>query len=253
MPAERIAIDRAATSRYGITVTEIPVAAKEDKPHEVGNFERLMGLAVALLIAALGYCVWLVAQAQNVADLSCPTEGPGQVAPRDLKTVFQKSIDGSYPLKISEEEINAYLAKTLSMKQGGACQGFVSLEKVLVRLEEGRAEVVMVRKFFGRPMTISMWVKVEQVENDRGEIDSQVHMEGGPMRWTPFINQGGRFGRLSVPQGFLHLVRASYEQLAACYREELHLGFEEMSRIRMEEGALILDPRFTQGSDTFGF
>ena len=249
----RIAIDRAATSRYGITVTEKPDAAKEDKPHEAGNFERLMGLAVVLLIAALGYCVWQVAQAQNLADLTVATEAPGQVTPRDLKTVFQKSIDGSYPLKISEEEINAYLAKTLSMKQGGACQGFASLEKVLVRLEEGRAEVIMVRKFFGRPMTVSMWVKVEQVENDRGEIDSQVHMEGGPMRWAPFINQGGRFGRLSVPQGFLHLVRASYENLAACYREELHLGFEEMSRIRMEEGALILDPRFTQGSDTFGF
>lgn len=249
----RIAIDRADTSRYAIAVSEKPAAAKERKPHEVSNFERLVGLGVALLIAALGYCVWLVFQAQNVADLAVAKEGSGQVTPRDLKMVFQKSIDGSYPLKISEEEINAYLEKTLSMKQGGACQSFVSLEKVLVRLEEGRAEVVMVRNFFGRPMTISMWVKVEQVENDRGEIDSQVHMEGGPMRWTPFINLGGRFGRLSVPQGFLHLVRASYEQLAACYREELHLGFEEMSRIRMEEGALILDPRFTRESDTFGF
>ena len=56
-----------------------------------------------------------------------------------------------------------------------------------------------------------------------------------------------------MPQGFIHLIRPAYEALAAQYAEEIHLGFESMSRIKIEDNALVLDPRFHQGSETFGF
>jgi len=48
-------------------------------------------------------------------------------------------------------------------------------------------------------------------------------------------------------------VRSSFEALAAQYPEELRLGFEEMVRIRMEDGALVLDPRHQPSSSTLGF
>ncbi len=46
-----------------------------------------------------------------------------------------------------------------------------------------------------------------------------------------------------VPQGFLLLVMPAYENLAALFREELHLAFEEMARIKIERHRLVLDPR----------
>jgi hypothetical protein len=39
-----------------------------------------------------------------------------------------------------------------------------------------------------------------------------------------------------------------FEKLAKIYEKELHLGFEEMSRIRLEKGKLVLDPRADGGS-----
>ena len=53
---------------------------------------------------------------------------------------------------------------------------------------------------------------------------------------------GGRFGRLPVPQGFLLLVMPSFGKLAAVLAPEGDL-VQEMARIRIEDGRLILDPR----------
>jgi hypothetical protein len=55
-----------------------------------------------------------------------------------------------------------------------------------------------------------------------------------------------------VPQGFLMLVVPAYEQLAGIYQEEIHLAFEEMSRIRIEPNRLVLDPR-PDGNSTESF
>jgi len=39
------------------------------------------------------------------------------------------------------------------------------------------------------------------------------------------------------------LVLPSFKKLAAVYAKELELGFEEMSRITLSDGKLVLDPR----------
>ena len=59
--------------------------------------------------------------------------------------------------------------------------------------------------------------------------------------------RGGRFGKLVVPQGFLLLVMPAYEKLVPLFREEIHLGFEEMARIKIEKNRLVLDPREPSG------
>lgn len=243
-----IRIDQSARKRYHLAVSDQPKVETEAPVHEAGCMERIVALAVVLLIASLGYAVYLVFQPQNLSDLKSDA-----VEARDLKSVFSQSIEGSYPLTITEDEINAYFAKTLALKQGGACSGFVQLEKVLVRLEKDRAEIIMVRRVCGHPFTLSTWVSFEQTENEQGEIKTIVNFTGGPLALAPGINRGGRFGKLVVPQGFVLMIRPGYEALAAQYTEEIRLGFEEMSRIRIEENALILDPRFHQNSDSFGF
>jgi len=224
-------------------VTEEPHQSEKSPEREAGCMERLVALSVVLLISGLAYALFLIFSPQHMKDIAV-SDQPA----RDLKTVFKKSIEGSYELTISEEEINTYIAQTLAMQQKGLCEKFASLEKVLVRLEKDRAEVTMVRKVAGLDLTISMWCKVSQTENERGEIQTHVDFDGGPG-----IARGGRFGKLVVPQGFLLLVRSSFEALAAQYPEELRLGFEEMVRIRMEDGALVLDPRHQPSSSALGF
>ena len=211
---------------------------------------RMTYLAVVLLIGILGYAVFLVTLAQNTEDIgvSAPTE-----TERDLKTVLQKSIEGAYDVRISEEELNAYLARTLAAKQGGIFAGQATIEKVLVRIEQDQAELVMVRKLWGHDFTVSMWLKVNQMENDGGVVNTTVDFDGGPMPVFSFVKRGGRFGKLLVPQGFVRFILPAYKTLAAQYPDEIHLAFEEMARIRMEDGVLILDPRNHQESDSFGF
>jgi hypothetical protein len=69
-------------------------------------------------------------------------------------------------------------------------------------------------------------------------------MHGGPYHpYLPFPKCGGRFGQLPVPQGFLLLVMPAFNHLAKAFPEELHLGFEEITRIKIEDERLTLDPR----------
>jgi hypothetical protein len=222
-------------------------------PKRYNRVERVLVFAVVMFIAALGYALLLIFQPQNLSDIGMGEDPAHPVKARDLPQVFSKALEGSYLLLITEEEINAYLEKTLAARQGGALAGVVTLEKVLVRLENERAEIIMVRKCAGRILTTSMWVMIEQTEDDQGTVETHIDPTGGPMGLLPFMDRGGRFGRLVVPQGFLHLVQSSFARLAGLYPEEIRLGLEEMARIRIEEGALVLDPRHDQGADVMDF
>jgi hypothetical protein len=95
-----------------------------------------------------------------------------------------------------------------------------------------------------------MYLMVEQEELPDGTIKPYLHLHGGRyLERLPRPTRGGRFGRVVVPQGFLHLVLDSFKQVAALYEEELRLAFEEMARIRIEENGLMLEPR----PDSLGF
>ena len=74
---------------------------------------------------------------------------------------------------------------------------------------------------------------------------------GGPYhKFLPFPKCGGRFGQLPVPQGFLLLVMPSFDNLAKAFPDEIRLGFAEMTRIKIEDERLILDPRVPTRSVT---
>jgi len=95
----------------------------------------------------------------------------------------------------------------------------------------------------GKPFTVSMYLKVEQIQGLKG-VETKLLMHGGPyLDNLPRPPRGGRFGQLVVPQGFLLLVMPSYQKLAELFSSEIHLGFEEMARIRIEKNRLVLDPR----------
>jgi hypothetical protein len=214
---------------------------------------KLVTLVALAGVAGLGVAVFFMARPQDLSDIKGIA---GTSKPRDLRAVLQSAVDRGYEVTLTEEEINLYLKQTLLAKQGGMLEKAVTFDGVRVRLEEGRAEIIMQRSVMGQPLTLSMFVRVEQTLNMKGTTQTTVMRDGGPflpqVPRTERIVKGGRFGQLVVPQGFLLLVLPAYEKLAALYQKELELGFEEMSRITMSDGKLVLDPRPDGGAELPG-
>lgn len=241
------------------------MAAKKDeeKPAKAsgGCLGRLVVLVVFLGLAGLGAAAFFVAQPQDLDDLE--GRGPAAIgkAGRNLRAVLRNSLKDGYELSLSEEEINLHLRNTLEARQGGLLAKFVSLDEVAVRLEADRAEIIQVRSVMGRPLTLSMFVRVVQTELPTGTVRTEIIPNGGPYHEKvnrPMI--GGRYGRLPVPEGFLLLVLPSFEKLAAVYRDAESSSpvrevdfIEEMLRIRIEDGRLVLDPRGPTGAMPGGF
>lgn len=216
--------------------------SKETKPGG-GCFRKLIVLVVLLGTIGIGVGCFFIAQCQDLSDIG----GYGPVAKatpvRDLKVVLKNSIDRGYSVTLTETEINQWLGRTLQTKQGGLLAGKVSLERLWVRLDEGFAEIIMERRFMGKSFTVSMFLKIEQIQGPSAAM-TEVHLQGGPYHEKlPFPNRGGRFGKLIVPQGFLLLVLPSFKKLPDLFHEEIDLAFKEMSRIKIEKNRLVLDPK----------
>lgn len=221
----------------------------EEKPKPKSGGGCVVKLVVLFLLvagSALGTAVFFISQPQDLSDVG----GYGPAAPatsRDLRVVLKNSIDRGYAVTLTESEINQWLGRTLTAKQGGVLAGQVSLERLWVRLLDGHAELIMERRIAGRPFTVSMFLTVEQIQGPRG-VETEIHLHGGPYhKDLPRPPRGGRFGRLVVPQGFLILVKPAYEKLVPLFQEEIRLGFEEMARIRIEKNRLVLDPTEPSG------
>ncbi|MGJ8632780.1 MAG: hypothetical protein ACSHX7_02590 [Luteolibacter sp.] len=209
-----------------------------------GCFGKLVGLFVFLLVAGLGVSAFFVSQPQDLTDVegnSTVTAVP--VSPqRDLSEVLKKSLSGRYTVTLQEKEINEWLAREVELKQGGELGRFVTLKKVLVRLETGVAEVIIVREIAGRDFTTSMFLQVQKKQVD-SEIATSVELHGGSFHEAvPVPPRGGRFGQLTVPQGFLRLVLDDFSKLAEVLDEEVKIGFKTMADLKIEEGRLVLDP-----------
>lgn len=208
-----------------------------------GCLGKLVVLILLISAGGLGAALFFIAKPQDLSDIG--GYGPGaQNAPiRDMRVVLKASLDRGHIVNLTETELNQWLKRTLAPKQGGPLASQVSLDRVWVRLHDGYAEVIMERTLMGKPFTTSMFLRVEQLQGLKG-VETRIHLDGGPFHANlPKPPRGGRFGSLVVPQGFLILVMPAYEKLAALFQEEKRLGFEEMARIRIEKGKLVLNPR----------
>ena len=226
---------------------------KQEKPRG-SCLGKLVALVSFAGVAGLGAAVFFISQPQDLSDLkgTGPATALNGARARDLKEVLKNAVDRSYPLTLTEEEINLYLKLSLAAKQGGLLEESVKIEGVRVRLEEGRAEIIIERSVMGRPVTVSMYVRIVQEIDVQGRTKTLVMRDGGQyfpqLQRSERLVKGGRFGKLVVPQGFLILVLPSYQKLAKAYAYELEQGFQEMSRITLADGKLILDPRADGGS-----
>lgn len=227
---------------------------KQEKPRG-SCLGKLVSLLTFAGVAGLGAAVFFVAKPQDLSDIKGrgPAAGLHGGKARNLKAVIDNAVQRGYPLTLTEEDINLYLKETLVAKQEGRAAESVKIEGVWVRLEDDLAELVIERSIKGRPCTVSMYFRVVQELDVQGRTVTSVERHGGPLvpalPRLAWLTKGGRFGSLPVSQGYLRLlVLSSYEKLAKVYEHELHMAFEEMSRIRIEEGKLVLDPRAGGGS-----
>jgi len=221
------------------------MANKDDEEKKGGCFSKLLGILIFLVFAGVGVAFFFISKPQGLSDIGGYNEVAARPVspPRDLKTVLQKSIEGGYSVTISEKEINEMLAGELEAKQGGMLAEWVSIKRVLVRLREDVAEVVVVRDVEGYPLTTSIFLQVEQNESQKG-IMTQVHLHGGEFHeMLPVPPRGGRFGQLTVPQGFLVLLMPDFRKIAQVFEDEIELGFQSMGRIKIQNKRLMLDPK----------
>jgi hypothetical protein len=208
-----------------------------------GCFSKLLMLILLAAAGGLAAAVFYATQPQDLTDIGGYGPNAKPLPERDMKVVLRNAIDRGYAVTLSEAEVNQWLGRTLATKQGGVLASQISLDRVWVRFEDSRAEVIMERRFMGKPFTVSMFLQVTRMENLKGTT-TEVELHGGPYH-PDFPNppRGGRFGKLTIPQGFLLLVTPAYKNLAAVFPDEIRMAFSEMSRIKIEKGNIILDPR----------
>jgi hypothetical protein len=216
-----------------------------------GCFSKLLFLILFGMTAALGTAVYFAVQPQDLTDLGGYSL-VSKIAPvRDVKLILKNAVDKAatnrgYSVTFSEADLNDWLARTVVAKQGGLLGAGITLDRVWVRLEEGRAELIMARTIMGRPFTVSMYLQVEKMEDGIGPYLS-IQPDGGPYHKDfPRPPRGGRFGKLVVPQGFLYLLRPAYQKLGALFPEESEL-FARMSKVKIEKGSLTVDSRESLG------
>ena len=216
---------------------------EEEKP-KGGCLGKLFGLIVFLVIVGLGAAFFFISQPQDLSDLggNAPMATTPASPPRDIEAVLKKSIEGDYSVVLTEKELNEWLGRELKLKQTGELAEWVSMKRVWVRLREDVAEIIIEREISGKPFTTSMFLKIEQIESAEG-ITTQIHLHGGGFHdFVPFPTRGGRFGQLTVPQGFLIMVMPEFQKIASLFEREIDLGFQQMARIKIKDKKIELDP-----------
>ncbi|MGA0845206.1 MAG: hypothetical protein ACO3RV_01580 [Luteolibacter sp.] len=220
------------------------MATTSDK-QTTGCFSLALRVWVFLFLASLATAIVFTAIPQDLSEVDgrLSESARENSKPRDLDAVIRASLRMGHPIKLSESEINRWLAATLRPKQNGLLAKRISLDAVYVKLDDALAEIIIERSVMGRPFTTSMFIQIEQTQASSG-AQTMIHRHGGRYHEAiPMPLRGGRIGRLIVPQGFVSLTIPAFTQLAEAYQEEIDLAMKSMSVIRIEQDALILEPQ----------
>ena len=152
---------------------------------------------------------------------------------RNLGTVLENAAKNKHGVRITEEEINNYIRRTLKFEQEGWFKSFVIARGVWVRLEEDVIEVIIEREVWGKRHTISMLLQVEQSMQDDGGINTSLRREKG------------KWGRTRVLNGFVLLTNSSFKALQEAYAEETERVWNMFSgrfQIKVSDGVMELSP-----------
>lgn len=207
-----------------------------------------------LVLGILGVMVAFVYFGWQTKDLS-GIEGRSEVVQArenklpvtstDLVEKIKNGYTGDYEVRITEAELNRYIASKVTMTQGGFMKGFATVKGIYVELKKGEMEIFIEREIaqYGEAgeaktdvfkpfdQTVSMRLKISTVDLE----------EGGTQKTVDF--PGGSIGNSPAPGMFVKLVKDSYDQLKDHFATEIDLGYDRITSITIEDGYLVLDPR----------
>ena len=191
----------------------------------------LVGL---IIVGTLGY---LSFDPQDLSDVEGyePDSSRLPVGGRDLGAVLKDAEKNKREVRITEEELNKYLRRTLKFEQGGWFKSFVTARGAWIKLEEAGIEVIIEREIasWGRRHTVSMLLEIEQTVREDGGIDTT----GLKRKW-------GKWGRSKVINGFVVLTQPSFRALKEAYAEEIKRFWRMLGsfQIKISDGEIKLSP-----------
>ena len=92
--------------------------SKKKKPGG-GCLGKLLMLIILLGGVSIGVACFFIAQEQDLTDIGGSGPATKAIPIRDLKVVLQNSLERSYPVTLTETELNQWLGRNLTTKQGG--------------------------------------------------------------------------------------------------------------------------------------
>jgi len=224
--------------------------SKATAPRKGGG--KIKFLFILLILGILGGMVAYVYFAWQNKDLSGIAGRDKIIAKNtasaeiDVFKKLQNAYNGNYVVTLTEEEINLYIAKRLSMKQDGPLKGFSKIKGVYVDLTPNMMEVFIEREIaqygedgvpkteYIKPFdhTISMKFKIYTKENTN---------DSGTTNIVEF--PGGTIGKSPAPGMFVKVMKPSFDAIATFFEKEIELAHGRIIHIKIEDGKVTLDPR----------
>jgi hypothetical protein len=204
-------------------------AGRRRPPKPVVYREGISPMTVLLTLVALGMLavVVMVAMPKDLASVGGYAVGLTDGGkPRNLLAETQKiMIDRNTELTFSEEEVNRYLNYRLSGTQKGMMAAIVKFRGVYVDFSPAKAEMIIEREIFGRPITISVDLVAEQIRRQ---------MVYKPDAW--------HLGKISLGARTIGPVVELFTRLRGSLLDEYHV-LQQMSDVRFEDNKVVLDAR----------
>ena len=199
------------------------------------TFFKNLFLLSLLGLVVIGSLAYLSFDSQELSDIEGYIQDPSGLAPAglNLANLLENAARNKNGVRITEEQINSYIRRTLKFEQDGWFAGFVEARGVWVRLQENVAEVILEREVWGRSHTISMELEFEQTAQEDGRINTNVG------------RKKGKWGRAKVLNGFMLLTNSSFVSLREAYATETQQiwdMFRGRFQIKVSDGVLELSP-----------
>ncbi|MEM7699898.1 MAG: hypothetical protein AAF236_15995 [Verrucomicrobiota bacterium] len=142
----------------------------QKKPKRTGEGFSFMTVMVALVaVAMLAAAVWALLPRDMSGVAGFPVNPLTDETPPNLLAEVQGMMTSrGQSATYTEEEINAYINHRLDGDQGGMMSALFKYEGTFIDLRKNEAEVFVVRRIFGQPVTASAEVRVSQT---RGKAD----------------------------------------------------------------------------------
>ena len=197
-------------------------------------FKNLFYLSLLGLVG-IGLLALVSFDPQDLSDVDGYVEDSSAVIPGgpNLVNLLENAARNKNGVRLTEEQINNYIRRTLKFEQGGWFESFVTARGVWVRLQENIVEVIIEREVWGKRHTISMLLEPEQTAQEDGGINTTVSREKG------------KWGRAKVLNGFMLLTNSSFVSLREAYGAETQQiwdMFRGRFQIKVSDGVLELSP-----------